>query len=90
MKHENGTRFERFRQMKSEIRGSEEHLIVGIDVAKENHKAFLGTATGQTLLKGLVFGNDAEGFAKLLLKTEAVQEGHGLLKVVFGKRSRGK
>jgi transposase len=83
MKYEDGTRLERFRQMKDEIRGSEEHLIVGIDVAKENHQAFFGTALGQTLLKSLVFGNDAEGFAKLLLKTEAMQERHGLDKVVF-------
>ena len=29
-------RLEQFRQLKKEIRGSKEHLIVGIDVAKQN------------------------------------------------------
>ena len=33
-------RLEEFRQLKKEIRGSTEHLIVGIDVAKDNHNAF--------------------------------------------------
>lgn len=44
-------RIEEFRQLRKEIRGSEEHLIVGIDVAKDKHHAFLGTAAGKTLLK---------------------------------------
>jgi transposase len=83
MKYEDGTRFELFRQMKVEIRGSEEYLIVGIDVAKENHQAFFGTALGQTLLKRLVFGNDMEGFAKLIMQSEAIQVGHGLEKVLY-------
>ncbi len=37
-------RLEQFLQMKKEFRGSEQHLIVGIDVAKEKHRAFFGTA----------------------------------------------
>ena len=45
------TRLEGFRQLKREIRGSREYLIVGIDVAKERHHAFFGTATGKTLLR---------------------------------------
>jgi len=32
--------------LKKEIRGSKDHLIVGIDVAKDKHHAFFGTATG--------------------------------------------
>ena len=43
-----------FRQLREEIRGSKEYLIVGIDVAKDKHNAFFGTATGKTLFKGLV------------------------------------
>jgi hypothetical protein len=39
------TRLKEFRQLKKEIRGSKDHLIVGIDIAKEKHHAFLGTAT---------------------------------------------
>ncbi len=73
-----------FRQLKKEIRGSTEHLIVGIDVAKDRHYAFMGTATGKVLYKQLVFDNHREGFEKLLLQVEAVRVRHGLTKVVFG------
>jgi hypothetical protein len=41
--------------LKKEIRGSKDYLIVGIDVAKDEHKAFFGTANGKTLLKRLSF-----------------------------------
>ena len=44
-------RIENFRQLKREIRGSADHLIVGIDVGKENHHSFFGTSTGKTLLE---------------------------------------
>jgi transposase len=73
-----------FRQIRREIRGSEEYLIVGIDVAKDRHHAFFGTATGETLLRRLVFSNDYEGFRKLLDEAEALRVRHGLKKVVYG------
>jgi transposase len=78
------SRVEQFRQVKNEIRGSSEHLIVGIDVAKDKHHAFFGTATGKALLRRLVFENSVEGFEKLLIQTEAVKTRHILSKVVFG------
>jgi transposase len=59
-------------------------LIVGIDVAKDRHHAFFGTAMGKTLLRRIVFSNDHEGFRKLLDQTEALQVQHGLKKVVYG------
>lgn len=77
-------RLDVFRQLKNEIRGSKEHLIVGIDVAKDRHNAFFGTATGKTLLKRLVFENNIEGFQRLLTYVEAVKVKHGLEKEVFG------
>jgi transposase len=66
MNYLNDSRLEQFHQLKKEIRGSEKYLIVGIDAAKERHKAFFGTARGKTLLKNLVFDNRLEGFQKLL------------------------
>ncbi|NIW11948.1 MAG: IS110 family transposase [Gammaproteobacteria bacterium] len=84
MSEKNCTRLEEFRQLQKEIRGSDEYLIVGIDVAKERHNAFFGTATGKTLFRRLVFGNDREGFERLLLQAEAMRVQHGLKKVVFG------
>jgi transposase len=77
-------RLEQFRQLKKEIRGSKDYLIVGIDVAKDRHHAFFGTATGKTLLKRLVFENTREGFKRLLIQSEALTVQHGLQKTVFG------
>jgi transposase len=84
MERENCNRLAEFRQLRKDIRGSDEHLIVGIDVAKERHNAFFGTATGETLYRRLIFDNDKDGFERLLLQAEAMKVQHGLKKVVFG------
>ena len=84
MNEVDGIRLEEFRQFKKEIRGSRKYVIVGIDVAKENHHAFFGTATGKTLLRRLVFENSVKGFSQMLAQVEAIQEAQGLRKVVFG------
>jgi len=78
------TRLKEFRQLKKEIRGSKDHLIVGVDIAKEKHHAFFGTATGKTLLRRLIFDNTIEGFEKLLTQVRAIQVAQGLPKAVFG------
>ncbi len=80
----NRNRLEEFRQLRKDIRHSEEYLIVGMDIAKDRHYAFFGTATGKTLLKRIVFSNDHEGFRKLLDQAEALRVQHGLKKVVYG------
>src|SRR4030065_136350 len=80
----NRNRLEEFRQLRKEIRQSEEHLIVGIDIGKDRHYAFFGTATGKTLLRRIVFSNDQEGFRRLLDQAEALRVQHGLKKVVYG------
>jgi hypothetical protein len=49
MDERNRNRLEEFRQLRQEIRHSEEYLIVGIDIAKDRHHAFFGTATGRHL-----------------------------------------
>jgi transposase len=73
-----------FRQLKQEIRGSTQHLVVGIDIAKERHHAFFGTPMGKTLLRRLVFDNTREGFEKLCFQADALKTQQGLAKVVFG------
>ena len=78
------SRLREFRQLKKVIRGSKEHLVVGIDIAKERHHAFFGTPTGKTLFKRLVFENTIEGFEKLLIRADALKVQHGLPEVVFG------
>jgi transposase len=77
-------RLEAFRQLKKEVRGSEEYLVVGIDVAKDKHHAFFGTAMGKTLLRRLVFDNNIAGFERLLDQVRALKVQQGLKKVVFG------
>jgi transposase len=84
MEQVDGIRLREFQQAKRKIRGSDQYLIVGIDVAKERHNAFFGTAKGKTLHKGMFFDNTIEGFQKLLTLTEAFKVQHDLTKVVFG------
>ena len=57
MNIENTIRRAQFCQIKDEVRGSDDYLIVGIDVAKDKHHAFMGTATGKSLLRKLIFEN---------------------------------
>ena len=84
MNQANLSRLEDFRQFRKEVRGSGEYLLVGIDVAKDKHHAFFGTATGKTLWRRLVFENSLEGFGKLLAQAEAMKVQHELKRVVFG------
>jgi transposase len=59
-------------------------MVVGIDIAKDRHRAFFGTPTGRTLLRKVVFENTKEGFEKLLFHTDQLMRRHALKKVVFG------
>jgi transposase len=76
-------RLDLFRQLKNEIRGSDKHLIVGIDVAKEKHNAFFGTTRGKTLFR-LTFDNSLHGFEKLLAMVDRIKIQYSLPAVVFG------
>jgi transposase len=82
-------RHQQFCQLKEVIRGSDQHLIIGIDVAKDKHHAFMGAATGKSLLRKLIFENNSEGFRKLLTHVEAVRVQHGLSESVFGMEPTG-
>jgi transposase len=77
-------RLEQFKQIKNSVRGSEKVLLVGIDVAKNNHHAFFGTPNGRTLRKNLVFDNSTKGFESLRSFAEDISNQHGLGKVVYG------
>jgi len=89
MNQEDGSRLEEFRQFRKEVRGSAEYLLVGIDVAKDKHHAYFGTASGKTLLRRLVFENSLAGFGKLLAQAEAMKVQEGLRKIVFGMEPTG-
>ncbi len=53
-------------------------MIVGIDIAKDKHDAFLGTATGKTLLRRLIFKNTIDGLNKFLTHVDAIGDQNGL------------
>ena len=77
-------RLKLFKAMKASVRGSERHLLVGIDIAKNKHHAFFGTSNGRTLRKNLVFENDLRGFQNLRAMAQDLQNQHGLQEVVYG------
>jgi len=77
-------RLEQFRRLRKEIRGSEDYLIVGIDVGKDKHNAYLGTPRGKTLYRRLIFENSREGFEKLMFQVQAIRVQQSLNQVVFG------
>jgi transposase len=83
------SRFEQFCQFRSLIRGSREHLIVGIDIAKDKHHAFFGTAYGKSLWRRLIFANDLTGYLRLVEQTELLLKQHRLKEAVFGLEPTG-
>jgi transposase len=83
------TRHERFCQFRREIRGSSKHLIVGIDIAKDRHQAFFGTARGKTLRRRLIFDNRIEGYNMLIKQANMLSDQHGLEKIAFALEPTG-
>lgn len=84
MKDNEVGRIEQFREFKTEIRNSDKYLIVGIDISKNKHHAFLGTATGRTVLKGLGVENNLSGFSYLMGRVQFYRDRDGFKDVVFG------
>jgi transposase len=62
---------------------------VGIDIAKDKHHAFFGTATGQSLWRRLIFTNDQIGFQRLIEQVDTLKAQNDLSKVVFGMEPTG-
>lgn len=83
------TRHERFCQFRRKIRGSDKFLIVGIDIAKDRHQAFFGTARGKTLRRRLIFDNRIEGYNMLIEQANMLSAEHRLEKIAFGLEPTG-
>jgi transposase len=77
-------RFIHFSRFRDQIRGSQTHLIVGIDIAKDKHHAFFGTANGKTLWRRLIFTNDLIGYTRLIEQVQVLLSQYQLSEVVFG------
>ena len=69
---------------RSGFRGSTEELVIGLDIAKRKHHAFFGNGNGQTVLKGLIVENSAEGFRHLLSQVGFYMQRDDFRRVVFG------
>lgn len=83
------TRHAQFCQFRQKIRSSRTYLIVGIDIAKDKHHAFFGTARGETLRRRLIFGNHIDGFNRLVEQVDMLLAEHKLEKIVFGLEPTG-
>ena len=77
-------RIKEYRQIKKEVRRSDKFLLVGIDIGKINNYAFYGTATGKTLKRRLVFGNDFSGIEMLMDIANGLKSDNNLEKIVYG------
>jgi transposase len=82
-------RRKQFCQIVKEIHKSNEYLIVGIDVAKDKHHAFMGTTTGKSLLRKLIFENNIDSFSRLLKTVDEIKVQNGLPKIVYGLEPTG-
>lgn len=84
MKSMDINRIKEFRQFKNEIRGSDRFLIAGLDIGKSMHYAFLGTANGKTVKRGMRVENSASGFEHLLTMVQFYMDRDGFKDIVFG------
>jgi transposase len=82
-------RREQYCQIVSEITGSDEYMVVGMDVGKDKHHAFVGTARGICLFKKLVFDNNLDGFDRLLTTVDQLKSQSCLEKIVYGLEPTG-
>ena len=73
-----------FRQFKEHINASKGTLIVGVDIGKDKHHAFLGTPAGRTIHRRLIFENSVEGFEQLLFYIKRYLSDEQLAELVLG------
>ncbi len=64
-------------------------MVVGIDVGKDKHHAFVGTARGICLFKKLIFENNLAGFDKFLTTVDQLKTQNCLEKIVYGLEPTG-
>jgi transposase len=68
---------------------SETTLVIGTDIAKNNHVARAFTYRGIELGKRCLFQNDEQGLLNLLAWAEALKQEHGMSDVILGVEPTG-
>jgi transposase len=76
-------------QIVQEIAGSDQYMVVGIDIGKDKHHAFMGTATGKSLFRKLIFENNRDGFSRLMRTADEIRSQNDLSKIVYGVEPTG-
>ena len=76
-------------QIVEEIIGSDQYMVVGIDIGKDKHHAFMGTATGKSLFRRLIFENNRDGFSRLMRTADEIRSQNDLSKIVYGVEPTG-
>jgi transposase len=76
-------------QIVQEIAGSDQYMVVGIDIGKDKHHAFIGTATGKSLFRRLIFENNRDGFSRLMRTADEIRSQNDLSKIVYGVEPTG-
>lgn len=76
-------------QIVKEITGSDQYMVVDIDIGKDQHHAFMGTATGKSLYRKLIFENNIDGFSRLLRTANEIKSQNDLFKIVYGLEPTG-
>ncbi len=78
-----------FQDLREEVRGSDKHLLVGIDVGKDKHHAYFGMPTGKSLRRRFAFDNNRAAFDSLRALAKDLATQHGLSPIVFGLEPTG-
>ena len=76
-------------QIVKEIAGSDQYMVVGIDIGKDKHHAFMGTTSGKSLFRKLIFENNRDGFSRLLRTADEIRSQNDLSKIVYGMEPTG-
>ena len=73
-----------FNQLKQEVKVNKNILLVGVDIAKENHTSAFEMTSGEILRKRFTFSNDFEGFSAFKDKIDFYQHRQPIEKVLVG------
>ena len=85
----NAIRIKRFRELKATLPTCRDRLLVGIDIAKDQHVAQGKVAHGRILAAPVVIPNTAVGFAAFWRRLEALRTATGLSEIVSALEPTG-
>jgi transposase len=85
----NAIRIKRFRELKESLRTNRDRLLVGIDIAKDQHVAQVKVAHGRVLVRQLAIPNTPAGFTACWRQLHAQQVATGLREIVCALEPTG-